>query len=152
MTYASARDRTCEHCGETFLTRDYRRRFCGRQCAARGREHQGTPPVLTGSAHGRWQGGTTAHPLYPTYHSMLDRCTRVKNPAWKNYGGRGITVCQRWRDSFWDFVADVGERPEGRSLDRIDNDGPYAPDNVRWATRSEQRINSRQPEKESASV
>ena len=75
---------------------------------------------------------------------MRNRCTNPNNTNYKNYGGRGIKVCERW-DDFTVFIADMGERPEGKTLDRIDNDGNYEPSNVRWATRSEQQKNKRKP-------
>jgi len=83
------------------------------------------------------------HPLFHTWVMMRRRCYERKNHAYRLYGGRGITVCARWRDDFAAFVADVGERPFRRTLDRIDNNGNYEPGNVRWATWSEQIANQR---------
>jgi hypothetical protein len=81
-------------------------------------------------------------PTYRTWITMLHRSTtkNQKDDHWKHYAGRGITVCERWR-SFENFLADMGERPEGRSIDRIDNDKGYYPENCRWATPKEQNAN-----------
>jgi hypothetical protein len=90
-------------------------------------------------------------PEYKAWHGMLMRCYWKQGPRFKDWGGRGITVCDRWRfgengvHPFECFIADVGRRPSpGHSIDRIDNDGNYYSDNVRWTTRSQQQRNSRQ--------
>lgn len=75
---------------------------------------------------------------YRSWHAMINRCTNPNVPNWEYYGGRGIRVCDSWRWSFEQFLADVGARPEGQTLDRIDSDGHYEPGNVRWATPKEQ--------------
>ena len=74
---------------------------------------------------------------------MLTRCTNVNDEHYELWGGRGIKVCDRWRTSFKNFYADMGDRPEGLSLDRIDNDGDYEPSNCRWATQKQQQNNRR---------
>lgn len=74
---------------------------------------------------------------------MLRRCYDEGCPGYKDYGGRGIEVCQRWRDDFRTFAADMGARPELRTLDRVDNERGYGPDNCRWATYEQQATNRR---------
>lgn len=104
-----------------------------------------------GPANPNWRGGKTSHPLYDIYLDMVARCHRTTHARYADYGGRGVTVCGRWRGDFWAFVADVGPRPEGvgptgratHTLDRIDNDRGYEPNNVRWATAHEQSQNKR---------
>jgi hypothetical protein len=74
---------------------------------------------------------------------MIGRCTNPRATDYRFYGGRGIQVCDRWRHSFPVFLADMGERPLGTTLDRINNDGDYEPGNVRWATPKQQAANRR---------
>lgn len=81
--------------------------------------------------------------IYKIFYAMLSRCENPNNNAYKNYGGRGIKVCERWH-KFENFYADVGDPPEGMTMDRWpDNDGDYEPSNFRWATYHEQHLNCR---------
>lgn len=86
--------------------------------------------------------GMTNTTTFRAWSSMLNRCRNPNNQAYPRYGGRGITVCERW-NSFENFYADMGEQPKGLSLERRDNDQGYGPDNCCWATRIEQNNNKR---------
>ena len=83
-------------------------------------------------------------PTYEIWKTMRQRCVNPRNRKFRLYGGRGISVCDRWLNSFVSFLEDMGERPEGCSIDRINNDGNYEPGNCRWATRTQQARNTRQ--------
>ena len=106
-----------------------------RGCMRQRDPHQG----LGGLKHGLYKSGE-----YTSWRSMRARCEDPKHDSFADYGGRGITVCERWKTSFEAFLEDMGRKPTRQhTLDRIDADGPYAPHNCRWATPTEQNRNKR---------
>ena len=90
----------------------------------------------------KWNQPTTT-PEYYAWRNMRRRCYNPSDDSYGHYGGRGITVCERWANDFDAFVRDMGQAPTGKSLDRIDVNGNYAPENCRWATDVEQMRNQR---------
>ena len=131
----------CLACGATFErpkhlvqvalkgTKGHTHEFCSKSCKA----------VSHGDAR---RGRKTAD--WRCWSGMIRRCEEPQNKCYANYGGRGIKVCERWRNDYATFLADMGRKPSSRhSIDRIDNDGDYEPSNCRWATNSEQQKNKR---------
>lgn len=90
-----------------------------------------------------YKHGQSETKIYRLWRAMINRCTNKNNAAYPNYGGRGITVCDSWLESFENFMNDMGIRPKGTSLDRIDNNKGYSPENCRWSTQKEQSRNTR---------
>lgn len=134
----------CKQCGINFRISPSRMNytiFCNRACRsknAKGKPFYGVKHGLANKvkAYGVWKG-------------MRKRCNNVNELAYKDYGGRGITVCTEWNE-FEVFYKDMGDPPEGKSLDRIDNDLGYYKNNCRWASRKEQ-ANNRRPRKHASS-
>lgn len=121
--------RVCRRCNKSFLVQPNQIRrnagitYCSQFCSIR-------------KTH-----GMTNSPEYHTWESMLARCYHKSHSSHKHYAAKGIIVCERWRTSFDNFYADMGRKPLGYSLDRIDNYGNYEPGNCRWATSSQQQRN-----------
>lgn len=87
--------------------------------------------------------GLSDKKIYILWRNMVSRCYDLKDARYSAYGGRGIKVCDRWRESVENFYSDMGNRPSGKSLDRINNDGNYSPENCKWSTNREQSNNKR---------
>src|SRR5256886_1822387 len=126
-------NKLCEICGLEFVALQSnvargRAKYCSRECFRIG---------ITVHGYSRTRSRT-----YKSWISMRQRCLNRNNHKWSDYGGRGISVCDRW-GSFINFLADMGERPKDKSLDRKDVNGNYEPSNCRWATATEQAQNAR---------
>lgn len=137
------------------LPREFWRRFnaewicacdCGELLVVSGANITGGRPQqscgCTHVTHGHFVRGRPSS-TYTVWSMMKQRCLNPKATDFKYYGERGITVCDRWRESFEAFLEDMGERPEGLTLDRVDVNGNYEPGNCRWATAAQQSANRR---------
>lgn len=94
--------------------------------------------------HNKNNRGATSRYLYQVWSAMVNRCGKPNNPYYQDYGGRGIKVCDRWLESAWNFYEDMGDKPSPRhSIDRIDVNGDYTPENCRWADATIQSHNTR---------
>jgi hypothetical protein len=128
-------------CGKvTTVSRSQLKKGTTKSCGCLHRQDMRLKPARL--RHGHCLSFLPYSPEYQSWQAMKVRCLRSRHRQYRNYGGRGIKICEGWLTSFEDFLADMGPRPKGKSLDRWPNpDGNYEPGNCRWATRSEQARN-----------
>lgn len=126
---------------------------CGKKCIANGGRLRDGHKVSCGCAYqehrkkfieDHFKHGLTNHELFPVWQGMMRRCyDKKRKNDYKNYGARGITVSKRWRENFANFLSDMGERPNGLTLERRNNDLGYSEENCYWASRADQNRNSK---------
>lgn len=125
-------------CGQRVIViGDNLRSRCTKSCGCLDRDVMATRSLT----HGESRGGRT--PEYQTWKQIKQRCLNPNNPKFKDYGARGITVCSEWRADYTRFLRDMGRRPKGCSIERLNNDGDYSPGNCVWAMPQQQSHNKR---------
>lgn len=139
------REKQCSFCGGMFMP--WKRDWVGQKCCSQECSEAAQALALESAKEAQLRSvtkhGAVGTPTYRSWQSAISRCERPSTPSYKHYGARGIRMCARWRGDFSCFLRDMGPRPTGTTLDRIDPDGNYEPCNCRWATASVQNLNKR---------
>lgn len=128
---------TCQFCGNKLYKKGTKAKFCNSSCSSKGNKNNGFPV----------KHGLTGTSIYTTWKGIKRRCYNKNEKNYENYGGRGIVMCDRWKNSPELFYKDMGDKPSKEySIDRIENNGNYEPGNCRWATATQQ-VNNQRPKK-----